>query len=201
MARITTGDYAMTMIAETTTQVQELSIGTVYRQSLQDVYRHAQEVLPHLLHSRLAKALAIVEAGGVTIHPNGIASVTSQGCPGKHYVVAKVCQCPDVTKAPSAMCKHLLGVMLQRRATAVAAQRIANGCEPITMEHGVTPGAVEVIAPTEPQTPVAPLPEAPASANAFIVISGHKVQVTLRDHDEGKLMARMAAVLAQYPAA
>ena len=59
----------MTMITETMTDVQELSIGQVYRDSLQDVYAHAMEVLPHLLHTRLAKALAIVEAGGVTIHP------------------------------------------------------------------------------------------------------------------------------------
>src|SRR5262249_37425146 len=142
----------MTMITETMTDVQELSIGQVYRDSLQDVYAHAMEVLPHLLHTRLAKALAIVEAGGVTIHPNGIASVTSQACPGKHYLVGKHCQCPDSTRAVSGQCKHLLALGLQKRATTVAAQRLANGA-PVTPEHTLTAAAVETIAPVQAEAP------------------------------------------------
>src|SRR5262249_11221676 len=150
----------MNSVLETTQPTQQQTIGEMYRGSLRDVYAHAREVLPHLLHARLAKVLAIVEAGGVTIHPTGIASVSSQCHPGKFYRVAKVCQCLDSTRAPSSLCKHLLATMLQRRVTTVAAQRIANGCQPVTPET-LTPDAVEAIAPVQPQTPSQPLPEAP----------------------------------------
>jgi hypothetical protein len=45
-----------------------------------------------------------------------------------------------------------------------------------------------------------PLPEAPASVNCFLQIAGRQVQLTLRDHDEGRLLERLRTVLAQYPA-
>jgi hypothetical protein len=44
-----------------------------------------------------------------------------------------------------------------------------------------------------------PLPEAPASVNVHLTISGRDVQLTLRDTDETRLLARLQAVLAQYP--
>jgi hypothetical protein len=44
-----------------------------------------------------------------------------------------------------------------------------------------------------------PLPEAPASVNVHLMISGRQVQLTLRDTDEGRLLARLQTVLAQYP--
>ena len=43
------------------------------------------------------------------------------------------------------------------------------------------------------------LSEAPASCNVSVTIGGHKVQVTLRDTDEHRMLARLQAVLAQYP--
>jgi hypothetical protein len=51
-------------------------------------------------------------------------------------------------------------------------------------------------APQPPATgaaAVAPLPEAPASLNLKVLISGHEVMVTLRDHDETVLMTRLQA--------
>jgi hypothetical protein len=45
------------------------------------------------------------------------------------------------------------------------------------------------------------LPEAPASANCHITIEGRQVQLTLRDVDETCLLARLTAVLKQYPPA
>jgi hypothetical protein len=45
-----------------------------------------------------------------------------------------------------------------------------------------------------------PLYEAPASANVHVTIAGRDVLVTLRDRDEGRLLERLARVLAQYPA-
>jgi hypothetical protein len=45
----------------------------------------------------------------------------------------------------------------------------------------------------------APLYEAPASINVRLTIAGRDVQLTLRDHDEGQLLARLEAVLQHYP--
>jgi hypothetical protein len=47
-------------------------------------------------------------------------------------------------------------------------------------------------------TPTA-LPEAPASANVRVTIAGREVQVTLRDHDEQRLLARLGTLLQQFP--
>jgi hypothetical protein len=51
----------------------------------------------------------------------------------------------------------------------------------------------------QPAPPPAPLPEAPASVNCHITVAGRQVQLTLRDTDEGRLLARLAKVLADYP--
>jgi hypothetical protein len=45
----------------------------------------------------------------------------------------------------------------------------------------------------------ASLPEAPASVNVRLTISGREVQVTLRDTDETRLLARLEALLQRYP--
>ena len=47
---------------------------------------------------------------------------------------------------------------------------------------------------------VAALPEAPASANVHVTLAGRKVQVTLRDSDEQRLLARLEALLKRFPA-
>jgi hypothetical protein len=44
-----------------------------------------------------------------------------------------------------------------------------------------------------------PLPEARASCNVRLVVDGREVLWTLRDHDEGRLAARLERLLAQYP--
>ena len=61
---------------------------------------------------------------------------------------------------------------------------------------------------TEPQAtqvqpqaePVSTLPEAPASANVHVTMAGRTVQVTLRDSDEQRLLARLEALLQRFPA-
>ena len=42
--------------------------------------------------------------------------------------------------------------------------------------------------------------EAPASANAYVLMNGHRVQVTLRDYSEATLLERMAKILERFPA-
>jgi hypothetical protein len=53
--------------------------------------------------------------------------------------------------------------------------------------------------PGQPPAPQ-PCPEARASVNVRLVVSGHEVQWTLRDDEEGRLAARLERLLAQYPA-
>jgi len=47
--------------------------------------------------------------------------------------------------------------------------------------------------------PMPPLPEAPASVNVRVTISGREVQWTLRDSDEARLAVRLEALLQRYP--
>jgi hypothetical protein len=47
----------------------------------------------------------------------------------------------------------------------------------------------------------APLPEARASCNVYLTISGHTVQVTLRDQNEQQMLERLQILLDRYPAA
>jgi hypothetical protein len=53
----------------------------------------------------------------------------------------------------------------------------------------------------QPPALTAPLPEAPASVNVHIELAGRQVQLTLRDSDEGRLLARLDAVLQRFPLA
>jgi hypothetical protein len=53
--------------------------------------------------------------------------------------------------------------------------------------------------PGQPPAPQ-PCPEARASVNVWLVVSGHEVLWTLRDQEEGRLAARLERLLAQYPA-
>ena len=94
----------------------------------------------------------------------------------------------------------------------VRLSRLPPGRRPRWCKHRIAAGiqrramqAVQV-APTSFTAPVQsaaaathPLPEAPASANCHVTIAGRQVQVTLRDTDETRLLARLTALLAQYP--
>ena len=42
---------------------------------------------------------------------------------------------------------------------------------------------------------VSPLPEAPASVNVRVLISGHETQITLRDSSEDRLLNRLHTLL------
>ena len=190
----------ITVAHDTTTQ--QPTIGQTYRLALADTITQARTTLPQALHSRLDRAVAIVHASGVVLHNDGTASVACQSQPGKFFCVnAGVCQCEDFQyRAPQHLCKHVLARHLSKRALKVAADRLANDGQPVTSET-LTANPAEVLAPVEPQTPSAPLPEMPASVNVFLLINGHNVQLTLRDTDEHRLLKRLAEVCAQYPAA
>jgi len=61
--------------------------------------------------------------------------------------------------------------------------------------------SVELPTQSEPVVSSVALPEAPASVNCHIMLEGRQVQVTLRDTDETRLLARLATLLQQYPIA
>ena len=69
------------------------------------------EVLPERLH----KALALVLAHAVTLHPDGTASVQSGT---QTYRLAPECPCADATHRAE-LCQHSLAVELHRRALAL----------------------------------------------------------------------------------
>ena len=74
-----------------------------------------------------------------------------------------------------------------KRATRVAAERLANGGQPITPET-LTPAAVEAIAPAQP---IASLPEAPVSICLKGKLNGQEVLVTLLGTDFASVRAQV----------
>jgi hypothetical protein len=78
------------------------------------------------------------------------------------------------------LCKHRLAKALYRRANEVM--------------HEPQPQPSTVLADAP-----APLPEAPASVNVHLTVSGRQIQLTLRDSDESRLLARLETILQRFP--
>jgi hypothetical protein len=129
---------------------------------------------------RIDAAVKLVLLDEVTLLPDGTAQVGSCSDPTQSYTVNGSCTCQDYARAPGQLCKHRLAYGIARRAQ----ETLGEAHEPL---------AAPVAAP------VAPLPEAPASANVRIVIDGREVQVTLRGTSEDDVLARVEKVLARYP--
>ena len=91
-------------------------------------------------------------------------------------------------KAPSGWYKHRIAAGLYKRAQALVQKKRSAG----------TNGQAE---PSQTQASPAPLPEAPASLNVHLTVSGRQVQLTLRDSDESRLLARLDAILERFPVA
>jgi hypothetical protein len=58
----------------------------------------------------------------------------------------------------------------------------------------------QTVPPTVEPEPLPALGEAPASANVRVTIAGREMPVTLRDHDETRLLERLQTVLERFPA-
>jgi hypothetical protein len=154
---------------------------STFRQLVADVAAKAKAVLPGEVNGRLEGAVALVLAGDVEPQEDGSVVVHSSSDPLKRYVLQGVtCTCTDFqSKAPEGWCKHRIAAGIDKRVRALVA-------------HLLQPAPAPVLAPA--------LPEAPASVNCHLMIAGRQVQLTLRDTDEAKLLARLEKVLAQYPA-
>ena len=166
-----------------------------WREAVAEIADKAKATLPQC-NGRVESAVKIVLAGDVELLEGGKAQVASQSNGQTVYhVVNGECTCKDYPKAPSGWCKHRIAAGMQKRATALAKQKLeapANG-QATTPEPPAQPHA-------SPAVPATPLPEAPASANCYVTLAGRKVQVTLRDSDEQRLLVRLEALLQRFPA-
>jgi hypothetical protein len=157
----------------------------MFRSLVQEIAEKAKATLPEA-NGRVDKAVALVLQGDVELLEDGTARVYSQSNGITSYrVVNGTCDCQDFTRAPSSWCKHRIAYGLAVRVQARMPQAPAGETTPAAPVSQPAPG----------------LPEAPASCNVYVQINGHKVQVTLRDTDEHRMLARLQTLLAQYPPA
>jgi hypothetical protein len=138
----------------------------------------AQAALPEA-NGRVERARDLVLGGLVSRKADGTFEVRSQSERGKIYVVNGACTCPDAEKAPEGRCKHLISTWLWRKARKAIEAQLA--------EQQAAPVATQ-------------LPEAPCSANCYVTLAGRKIQMTLRDSDEQRLLARLETLLQRFPA-
>jgi hypothetical protein len=174
----------------------ELTLGeepiTTFRQAVERVAALAHARLPQDLHGHLERAQALVRHGHVFPTDDGKHAQVLSSDGTRWYPVNGHCTCMDAPKAPQGLCKHRLAFGLYRRASEL-------------LHSQGSPDVPFAVSPFRHLLPVASvpaaLPEAPASVNVRVMIEGHEAQVTLRDTDEERLLTRLAALLARYPAA
>jgi len=167
-----------------------------WREAVAEIAEKAKATLPQC-NGRVDKAVAIVLAGDVELLDGGKAKVASQSNgTTAYFVVNGTCECRDFAKAPSGWCKQRIAAGLAKRVTARVRAQLdapANG--------QAAPASQPTAVQASPATPATPLPEAPASVNVHLELAGRQVQLTLRDSDEGRVLARLEAVLARFPVA
>lgn len=160
------------MIPDTVSLMEVPTRRQAFRAAVAEVVLKAKSTLPEC-QGRIDKAVQLVLQGDVELLQDGHARVASQ-CQGEtvYHLTNGVCTCKDYPQAPSGWCKHRIAAGIQRR-------------------------ALQALPPVQATPPA--LPEAPASVNTHLTIAGRQVQVTLRDTDEARLLARLTTLLAQYP--
>jgi hypothetical protein len=153
-----------------------------FRDALAQLATKTQAKLPQL-NGRVERACKLVLHGDVELREDRSALVGSLSDPAKAYQISQgVCQCKDYTQAPEHLCCHKLAAGFLRKINEVldseAPQAPAN-----QGYHG------------NPEPSQVPLPEAPSSINFKAIIGGFETQITLRDADESRLLARLQALL------
>jgi len=126
---------------------------------------------------RIDAAVTLVKDGKVFQTDAGHWEVQSTSVPGAVHTVNGTCSCAD-SHYRGDICKHAMAVLLSRKVLRL-------------MQLPTAPQT-----PPAPQSP-APLPEARASVNVHITVQGRDCLLTLRDHDEALLLARLETLLAQ----
>jgi hypothetical protein len=176
-----------------------------FREAVEAIADKARTAIPSL-NGRVERAVQIILNGDLSIAPDGQGTIASQSNGNGAYNVGKgdTCSCKDHPKAPKHLCKHVLAYHIFTRATALAKQRLA---ELDAATNGtITPAPEQVdeaLVATPVQetvaTPILPLPEAASSANCYVTLAGRQVQLTLRDHDEQRLLLRLETLLQKFP--
>jgi hypothetical protein len=179
-----------------------------FRQAVEEVAQKAREALPEA-NGRIDRAVKIVLQGDVELsddkHSAKVASLSNGTT--VYHIVNSSCECLDAkNKAPQGFCSHKLAYGIMKRSYALAKERLEqldatnHDTTRPTPEQATTEALVPVPMQEPVATPATPaLPEAPASANAYVLINGHRVQVTLRDYNEETLLERMAKILERFP--
>jgi hypothetical protein len=164
----------------------------VWRDAVTEIADKAKAKLP-ACSGRVDSAVKIALAGDVALLADGTAHVASQSHGSMAYqVVNGHCDCQDFAHAPHNLCKHRLSVAMVRRAQELMKQRLEH-------RNGTSEPPAESPQEQPQHEAVPPLPEAPASANVHVVLAGRTVQVTLRDSDEQRLLARLETLLKRFP--
>ena len=160
-----------------------------FRQVLSELAEKAKVKLPESA-GRIDSAVKIVLAGDVEgQQEDGSWRVGSCTDPlVTHRVQGTSCSCDDSQygKAPGGFCKHILSVILLRRANEV-------------LESEAPPAALtaeSVVLPEPNMVAAHLLPEAPASLNFRAMVGGFETQITLRDASEHRLLERLGSLLA-----
>src|SRR5712691_9539805 len=167
-----------------------------FRAAVAEIAAKAKETLPEC-NGRVESAVKIVLAGDVELLADGKAKVASQSNgTTQYFVVNGTCECKDFPKAPSGWCKHRIAAGMQKRAAALVQRKLAQHANGASNGQAVPPSQPT---PAQPEAPTTPLPEAPASVNVHLELAGRQVQLTLRDADEGRLLARLESILQRFP--
>src|SRR5215813_8605174 len=178
----------------------------IWRDAIAEIAEKAKATLPEC-NGRVDRAVKLVLVGDCELLPDGTAKVASQSHgTTKYFIVNGVCPCKDYSRAPSNWCVHRIAAGLAKRAHALTKQRLeqvhaaSNGTTTLTPEQATTETPVAVPMQEPVATPATPaLPEAPASVNFHTSIAGRQIQITLRDTDETRLLARLETLLQRFP--
>jgi hypothetical protein len=176
-----------------------------YREAVAEIAEKAKATLPDCI-GRVDSAVKIVLNNDVELLPDGTAKVASQSNgTTKYFIVNGECSCKDYPKAPSNWCKHRIAAGLAKRARTLTQVKLdqlnsaSNGTTQVPTEQPeIQSESVEAPVESAPAVP-ATHTEAPASCNTYVTIAGRKVQVTLRDSDEQRLLTRQEALLDRFP--
>jgi hypothetical protein len=172
---------------------QENPVRTAWREAVIAVAERAKATLPDA-GSRIASAVKIVLTGDVELLEDGTAWVGSQANGTTEYRITNgTCECKDFPKAFEGWCKHRLAHAIHKRAKALTAEKLQ------ALDHSPAPVSAAPARELPLSPPPLALPEAPASVNLYLNISGRKAQLTLRDSDEHLLLARLDAILQRFP--